>query len=475
MNARPSPPPTPQPNSLKTKSVGIVLICVMYDGHSPGLSSRRSVPPRSLRFRRHSSPLAPIWTIAESCLEEDISSPHLLHPESCLGEDVLTSQLRSPTNSETGTTGHNSAMAEENTGNSVGSGCEVNGNTERDSMVEEKFHFQKPGGSSSSIWCEAIFSKDFRLKRVFEKFPGDANEEVEPLMQPYLSPDFNHSDTCMTPPENQGLLVTPQTPPVPVDAYKQTTASCRLVQHSDADTSRIDNGVKFAVDELVDITEFGWRPAKPAALSGRETDSFPFASLDQGNLLNSEAVRSATIQLQPSAADSVLPQKNSTIALADHDRQPNMEVDYSQPLVPGLLKDENFTANTRHQSLETSWNQESHQRPAIPQLPSCTMRDFFPPFPSVSPQSLAHTKELRRKLQRSASAPNWSCEGRPLQRHLTASPSKQHVTVGKVTLAVSDSPPSSKPSVPTPTNGPSSKPNCVRKIHWEDNIPENAK
>ncbi|RUS81652.1 hypothetical protein EGW08_010569 [Elysia chlorotica] len=271
----------------------------------PGPASRR-LPPRSLRLRRHSSPVTPaarvpqvthvtpIWTIQEACLEEETPScPGLSRPTPASANrlDLAKAGPPRPTRvldifsdqegSSARDNGQSACSSRENesgegvrtdaTENHLPSGQELakarakhggsscvmgreqapGAGESNNSDTHQESSLRKPGACDITR-REGIFPKDFRLKRVVEKFPDkDCSEETEPLMSPYLSHDL-----CMTPPENQALTVTPQTPLVPEEdtcgslgsPYGDIFDNAKLFDRGDI----VDNAKLFDRGDIVD-------------------------------------------------------------------------------------------------------------------------------------------------------------------------------------------------------------------------------
>ena len=344
-----------------------------------------------------------------------------------------------------------------------------------ESGTTEDAKFRTLGGSDAP-WRDGILSMDFRILRVLEKFPDEDSEETEPLMQPFQSPSMSHSDFCMTPPENQGLLVTPQTPLVPEYTPRMHKPGPgqkggTVNSHVSTDVASYGQNEDFAFSSPSENGNFPWTTEAQAAEEViRNSDVF--FSLDSEETPESKRLSPLHSALHSSPTDTILPEISSAATPLDLSTSHHNQAGFAkQTLFLSELND-----GYHHEfPTATFFTPHGHQRQsALENSHSDNIStELSPLYPSPSIEKhISKSLDSKPKLQRSASAPSWPCETPP---HLPLSLgfNASSVNTEGVLVVVPPQSPSLPPPVPTPTNGPSSKPRERRKIRFECDVTEN--
>ena len=325
-----------------------------------------------------------------------------------------------------------------------------------DCGILQETKFRKSGGCDITR-REGIFYRDFRMKRVLEKFPDEESDEREPLMLP-----FHHSDLCMTPPENLGLLVTPQTPLVPEGDVCRSPRPC-----SDSATVLVNNGAQCASGDCARCGCVRWGSEKLEWRGGEGNNCASLPSQDLINLFTPEPLSTAAARLHRLQTDMGSPEAN--VAMETRFEQTSQSNESAEDTFEPLVLDYYDTPSTR--ILDPHLGQQSIQRPATPD-PRHFKAEIVPaphiPFVSLEQQlSPPQPSGCRRKLQRSASAPVWPCEATSGSLNLEPSASYQCWRLVEAADSVACVPTQPPPLVPTPTNGPSSKLSSKRKNRFD--------
>ncbi|GFN93872.1 gamma-aminobutyric acid type b receptor subunit 2 [Plakobranchus ocellatus] len=402
------------------------LVCSMNVYMSHGSTARR-VPPRSLRLRRHSSPVAAIWTIAESCLEDSTGSP---------GEGMSGRCDDADQRMECHNTGRKEWKVEKSEGGWATWGEEFDDKLEegQDASLDVRIR----NGVGEATWREGKMPKDFRIRKVREKFPENDREERQPLMEPCFSPNDTPAAFCMTPPENQGLLVTPVTPLVP-----ETEACTYTISSNSEEQSKVNDLFvthvhrRFMSSPTSEIMDYPTRSGTGANFTENNGTLF--------SLLNPTAPTSKSPFSSINKSLSSSPILSEQASTNGFDLTSTAQKAWTESMLTWCSENEPF---------QSSLNTSGIQTTVFPTEP-CTAptQAVCRRSPPLYLQQQSTSPILKPKLQRSSSEPAWPCES-------TASTNSEGILV-------------LVPTASKPSNGPSSKPRSRRKIRFECDMMEN--